>query len=241
MSVTVPETFKPSGGFVRPVVEEPVQAPAEDRTVTVPLHVGGFLTFECPAWCTASHSEDIERGIYNPSELSHDGAEVSVELADFSGETTQLLAASIRQYPFSSEENRPYMALLPHAGNGESMGYLTAAEVNETIDRIEAHLVVLRKMSAQLAEATAEHHRQVSGGRSGRWASLLSDDVKTMPVGYLLEVFGARVVEGDGVEGLATMEPEGEGFVITLDRVLTQLMRETRVRRLLLQQIGGQR
>ncbi|MER5312889.1 PE-PGRS family protein [Streptomyces sp. NPDC002773] len=241
MSITVPETFKSSGGFVRPLVEQPVQASAEDRTITVPLRVGGFLTFECPEWCTSDHSEDIESGVYNPSELSHDGAEVSVELADFSGETTQILAASIRQYPFSSEENRPYMAVLPHAGNGESMGYLTAAEVNETIARVEAHLVALREMSEKLAEATAEYHRQVSAGRSTRWTSLLSDDVRTMPIGYLLEAFGARVVEGDGVEGLATMEPEGDGFVITLDRVLTQLMRETRVRALLLQRIGGRR
>ncbi|MEV1054648.1 PE-PGRS family protein [Streptomyces sp. NPDC049887] len=216
------------------------------RTFTYPLLGGGTLTATCPKWCTADHTSDAERGIH-PSDLCHEGDEIALEMTTEEGTTDRILAARIMQWPFASGDGSadPHMALMPEAGNGEALGYQTPAEVNATIRQVEAHLFALRQLSEQLAEARAVEHaayveslnRKAHLGPVHAWLSLHPDDVQTMPIAYLMKAFGAEVVEVEpgevGIEGeLSSTGPED--VVIVLPRILTQILRERAVRRLLL-------
>ncbi|MFD6939662.1 DUF6907 domain-containing protein [Streptomyces goshikiensis] len=221
-----------------------------DRTITYPLLGGGFLAAPCPSWCTTDHSDDAEQGII-PGDLLHQGDEMSLpfELAD--GTTIKVLAVRIEQYPFAhdGESDRVHASLVPSDGDGESTGYLSAAELQAEIRRTSKHLLNLSHLAEQLAEARVEQHTafHASRGREadGMWGGLSRDDVATMPVWYLLRVFRATVIEVDSPDETVLVEhllanPDGT-HTLNLDRRLTQIMREQSVRQLLANRLSGLR
>ncbi|MEU9258563.1 PE-PGRS family protein [Streptomyces sp. NPDC048212] len=246
MSNTVPTQVKPSGGIVTPdPLEtalrsafdqgEPCDADGnpivEDRSITYPLLAGGFLVDECPTWCTLDHADDIERGLASPEDLVHEGDQLALT---FPTSQRGLLSASIRQWPHDTDHdgsNLPHIALMPDADSGDDLGYLTPAALNTEIQRVRRHLVELQKLAEQVAALRADTHQR-SGG------ALEEDDILSMPLPYLLTVFGARVVEGDP-EGFGDVRhsfilgKEGDWQVL-ISRELTQCLREDLVRQTLL-------
>lgn len=254
MSKTVPSFVKPSGALVLPSIPTqpaPVVEAARkvDRTLTYPLQSGGFLSVSCPSWCTSSHEDDL--GGIHPADLRHEGDQISLTYTTIEGEESTILAARIVQYPFAHGDGseRPHMELMPSADDAESLGYQSAADVHREIRKLESHLRALRGLAEELAEACAENHATYhrSLGELGHplaktWQSLWPGDIETMPVHYLLEVFGAGVVEVEpdevGIDGEVSSVHEGD-LVILLRRDLTQPLRERAVRRLLAR-IGSQ-
>lgn len=238
MNDTVPTTVKPSGGFIAPAPETTTPV----RTFTYPLLHGGSLTVDCPKWCTADHSGDLS-GIH-PGDLCHEGDEIRLTFTTSCNEESDILAACITQFPFASGDGseRPHMAFMPDAGSGETLGYQTAAEVNETIARVRRHLDALVELSARLGEACADdhaaHHRSLDEKGNplrNRVPSLRDGDIETMPVHYLLDVFEARVVEVEELpDGLFGSVDRIDGqLVVNLLRRLPQSEREAAVRQML--------
>lgn len=239
MSITVPSP-----------VNTDTDASTPDRTVTYPLLRGGFLAAPCPSWCTVDHSDDAEQGIH-PGDLLHQGDEValSFDLAD--GTSTRVLCVRIEQYPFANdgESDRPHASLVPADDDGESTGYLSAAELKAEIRRAETHLYKLRQLAERLAEARVEEHSAyyASLGRdsAGMWAGLSRDDVAAMPVWYLLKAFAVTVVEVDNPDKTILVEEltahRDGSHTLHLDRALTQIMREQATRRLLANRLEGAR
>lgn len=243
MNDTVPTTVKPSGGFIAPAPVTEVEPTAAVRTLTYRLYGGGSLAVPCPAWCTSTHEHDLD-GTLHPADLCHEGDEIALSFTTSENEESNILAARIAQYPFSAEgddSERPHMALMVDAGSGETLGYQSAGEVYATIRRVQNHLIELRKLADQLAEARAEAHAAVNrsiGGQDGEptWMSLRPDDIQTMPISYLLKAFAAGVVEVE--PGETTVDGEisschPRDIVLLLPRNLTQPMRERAVRNLL--------
>lgn len=268
MSNTVPTHVKPSGPPVLPSAgmlpgipaqpSEPVpyeltdaalQALATPRTLTYPLHAGGFLSLPCPTWCTFDHTTDVQHGIH-PVDLYHAGDEISLSFTTAGDDRDVILSARIEQYPFGSEDGSdvPYMALMPVAGSGEILGHQSAAQVNESIHRVEKHLNALRKLSDKLATAcaTAHEERNTSLGDLGNslggrgWMSLRADDVKTMPLTYLLRAFEAVVVEVDEVERgeAAIIHQTTDQLEMHVLRTLTRKQRESAIRGVFLKFAG---
>ncbi|GAA3255885.1 DUF6907 domain-containing protein [Streptomyces lavendulae] len=220
-----------------------------DLTVTYPLLGGGFLAAPCPSWCTTDHSDDAEHGI-NPGDLLHQGDELALPFTLADGSTISVLAVRIEQYPYAhdGDSDRVHAALVPSADDGESTGYLSAAELQAEISRVSGHLQALRHLAEELAEARVEEHTAyfTSLGETpeGRWGSLTRDDVATMPIWYLLKVFRATIEEVDSpdrtiVEHLLA-HPDGT-HTVKLDRRLTQIMREQSTRALLANRLQAAR
>ncbi|MEU6312360.1 hypothetical protein [Streptomyces sp. NPDC047014] len=245
MSNTVAARVKPAEA------DAPAAAPqTNDRTITIPLAGGGFMAVPCPSWCVLDHADDIERGLF-PGELQHHGDKVSLPFTLADGTTIQLLCVRIEQWPYANDgdSDRPHAALVPSEGDGESTGYLTAAELHAEIRRVRSHLVKLGRLAERLAEARTEQHAAYYASRGmapeGKWSGLVHDDVATMPVWYLLRVFEATVVEVDSpdpevyVEN-AVVNADGS-MTLNFDRRLTQFQREQSTRQLLANRLSSHR
>jgi hypothetical protein len=235
MQTTVPASFKPSGGIVAQRTAETV----ENRTITYPLRSGGILVEECPAWCVKDHASEIEGGIY-AEDLTHEGKEVSLSFTTVESERDVILSARITQWPYSDEDGSevPFMALMPNADSGETLGYLTPSQVETQIRKVEQHLAELRRMNERLIAARSQNHE--AAGR--RWEQLRGDDIETMPVSTLLRAFGARVVEVEAmphnVQGF--LHRDGDERIVYLLRSLPQAAREDVVRKLFVPMVEGQ-
>ncbi|MFD3521655.1 DUF6907 domain-containing protein [Streptomyces sp. NPDC058653] len=235
-----------------PEIAEPATIPRPaNRTLTYPLLGGGVLSAPCPSWCTADHESDVETGLY-PAALQHTGDEISLDFTTEDGGTETILAARISQWPFDDEcgDGKPHMELMP-VGPGESLGYQTVSQVRETIARVRAHLTKLERQVDLLADATAEEHTSYHRSLdelgnispSPRWVSLTAEDLRSMPVSYLLAAFEAKVVEvetlPDGYWGrLDRIDGQLE---VKLLRSLTQAERASTVRNVLSDFAGGGR
>lgn len=229
------------------------QKPAvtSDRTISYPLRHGGLLVAQCPDWCVLDHEDDLD-GRLEPTDLCHEGAPVTLEFATVEGTTARLLDARITQYPFANDgTERPYMSLVPDANSGESSGWLSPGEFNAEIRRVEEHLAQLRALGVQLAEARADDHAQFTDhewfrdGQGQPWLSIENDDIESMPVAYLLRVFGVTVVEVDvdsrPADQLAVLSGPPGAMTLSFLRSVPQVLREHLVRERLLESRGGRR
>lgn len=226
-------------------------AATSDRTISYPLRHGGLLVAQCPDWCVLDHESDLD-GRLEPTDLCHEGAPVTLEFATVEGTTARLLDARITQYPFAGDgTERPYMSLVPDANAGESSGWLSPGEFNSEIRRVEEHLAQLRALGVQLAEARADDHAQFTDhewfrdGQGQPWLSIENDDIETMPISYLIKVFGITVVEVDDgsrpADKLAVLSGEAGSMTLSFKRCVTQVMREQLTRAELLKTRGGRR
>ncbi|MFJ4879334.1 DUF6907 domain-containing protein [Streptomyces sp. NPDC088745] len=236
MSITVSNPVKPSE-------TETVAEAVADRTITYPLIGGGFMSVPCPSWCIDDHSNDIKIGI-TPDELTHRGETVAAEFALQGGRSVTLLEAEVRQEPFSSvpRARDPHVLFSPDSAyNLIGDGYLTARELDQVISQLRDHTSELMRLRDKLGEYRAESHRQHIADRkvtARRWESLTPTDIEAMPVSYLLEVFEAVVVECDAEElpknSFGTLTTTGGKLTITFPRILTQPLRESTARNLLM-------
>lgn len=214
-----------------------VQAPAEEpRTITYPLKTGGSLTTPCPSWCTTDHADDVARGI-NPDELLHQGEPVRIDY-NADGIPVSVLQARIGQWPFSGDpdESVPYVELTPEVGTGASVYCLNRLQLDDEIRKVRAHLRALLDLGDQLAEAQAvDHDRHVVDG-SKAWSSLGRTDLQSLPIAYLLRVFGVTVVETEDIGRKAVVALYGEpgAMVLRVMPDLPQHLREDQTRRQLL-------
>ncbi|MDU8998226.1 DUF6907 domain-containing protein [Streptomyces mirabilis] len=234
-----PETF---------TAQEPASVP--DRTITYPLRNGSVLAHACPAWCIADHEGDLD-GLLMPEDLRHEGKAAALEFDTIESSRERILDARIVQYPFAGDgSEQPHMELMPEASSGESTGYLSASEFNAEIRRAQRHLTSLLHLSEQLAEARAvAHERFVAPGRlTGKgqpWLSIDNGDVETMPVDYLLRVFGVKVFEVDDddrpADQLAVLSGEPGAMTLSFKRCVPQVMREQLTRVELLKTRGASR
>ncbi|MGW4139350.1 DUF6907 domain-containing protein [Streptomyces mirabilis] len=234
-----PETF---------TAQEPATVP--DRTITYPLRNGSILAHACPAWCIVDHESDLN-GLLMPEELRHEGKSAALEFDTIEGSHDRILDARIVQYPFSSDGGeQPHMELMPEGGSGESTGYLSASEFNAEIRRAQRHLTSLLHLSEQLAEARAVAHDRWTGaglanGTAKPWLSIDDGDIETMPIDYLIKVFGIAVVEVDDdsrpADQLAVLSGKPGAMTLSFKWCVPQVMREqlTRVELLKTRGVDG--
>jgi hypothetical protein len=207
------------------------QAPAvEPQTLTYPLKSGGSITVSCPDWCADDHARDIEMGLSHPSDLQHEGAPISLSFDDVDGERETILAARLVQWPFSTDgDTAPYIDLTPEASTAESLICRNRLELDDQIRRVRAHLNELIRLGDRLAEAQADDHARLvaARGTDKPWLSLSRDDLRTMPIAYLLRAFGVRVVETEDIGRKAVVALYGEPGAMEL-RVLPDLSQHLR-------------
>ncbi|MFJ1995701.1 DUF6907 domain-containing protein [Streptomyces asiaticus] len=117
------------------------------RKVTVSVR-GQKATIDCPAWCVDPHSEDYAF----IQDVSHHGEEIALTAPEHQG-TTEVLVASISQWPFVNDEEQglPYLGF-DATGSGDVAALAPAAAL-AFIDQAAAHLDKLRAQVRQLAEA----------------------------------------------------------------------------------------
>lgn len=186
------------------------QAPAvEPRTITYPLKSGGSLTSTCPDWCTYDHSDDVASGI-NPGDLFHQGDAVSLGYSVHGVDQT-ILQARIGAWPFDADGGKPYVELVPEARTGVGVMCTNPLELSEEIRKVRGHLRALEELADQLAAAQAADHAANTRGDLEPWDSLVRTDLLSMPIAYLLKVFGVTVREdaeiGDKVNVVLGGEP----------------------------------
>lgn len=212
--------------------QEPASVP--DRAITYPLKTGGFLSVTCPAWCTYSHADDIERGI-NPDDLFHQGDKIGLEYSA-DGVELSILEARIAQWPFDPEEGSPYIEFIPEGRTAASVHLSDALAVSAEVRKVRAQLRALEELGDKLSEAQAVDHALNTRGDLTPWFSLTRTDLLSMPIAYLLKVFGVTVVETEDIGRKAVVALYGEPGAMEL-RVLPdapQHLREDETRRRLL-------
>ncbi|WP_405585278.1 DUF6907 domain-containing protein [Streptomyces sp. NBC_01092] len=225
------------------------QAPAEEpRTITYPIRTGGSLTVTCPTWCTTDHSDDVACGIH-PGDLQHQGDDIHLDF-NADGVETTILLARLGQYPFSGDpdEAAPYVELTPEGSTAASVYCHNRLELDDEIRKVRAHLRALLELGDQLAEAQAENFTRHTKDAARAWMSLGRTDVQSLPIAYLLKVFGVTVVETEDTGRKAVVALYGEPGQMEL-RVMPDLpqhLREDQTRAQLLdwyeaQRAGGSR
>lgn len=223
------------------------QAPAvEPRTISYPLKTGGSLTSTCPAWCTYDHSDDVARGI-NPGDLLHQGDAVSLDYG-VDGSEQSILQARIAAWPFDEDgETTPYVELVPEARTGAGRICASPLELAEEIRRVRGHLRALEELAEQLATAQADDHARDHRGDLAPWVSLSCTDLLSMPIAYLLRVFGVTVRESEEIGDKVSVVLGGEpgAMLLLVHPSLAQHVREDETRTALLAwyeaQTGGRR
>lgn len=236
-------------------VNPATEAPTANRTLTYPLLGGGIITATCPDWCTNSHENDLRATGIDPSDIHHTSDEATLDFTLYGGERVGVLAAVIAQDPFSGREiSKPRIVFCPISGDEPVQEeYLTAHAFGEVIDQLQAHVDKLRRLQERLAQACADEHTRYyawldkagNTAAKGTWQGLRVDDVKSMPLPYLLGVFGAVVIEDAPEDFTPTEAAYLNGYPgdlkIRLDRSLPQAAREAVVRDLLVQVVEAQR
>lgn len=224
-------TSTPATTEQAPTVEQP-------RTITYPIRGGGSLTHTCPTWCTSDHSDDVARGI-DPDNLYHQGDAVSLDYhAD--GVSLTALVGRIAQWPFDPEDGTPYIELTPEGGTGATLTYSNRLELAEEIRRVQGHLRDLLALGEQLSEARAETHAAHTQGERAPWLTLSRIDVQSLPIAYLLRVFGVTVVEEDmGAKVAVVLGGEPGDMLMTVQPGLPQVQREDKARQALLSWYEG--
>ncbi|MFF2933514.1 DUF6907 domain-containing protein [Streptomyces mirabilis] len=220
-----PETF---------TAQEPASVP--DRMVTYPLRAGGFLAHACPAWCAVDHSDEIEVGLTSPEDLQHMGDAINLGFNVDGGRDT-ILEARLVQWPFAPQgEAAPYIDFVPEASSGEGMTCHSRLELDDQIRRVRAHLNDLVRLGDRLAEAQAVDHAAHSQRADAPWLSLGRTDLQSLPVAYLLKVFGVTVVEVEdtGRKALLALYGEPGAMEIRVYPDVPQQLREDETRRALL-------
>lgn len=223
------------------------QAPAvEPRTISYPLRTGGFLTSTCPAWCTYDHSDDVARGI-DPADLLHQGDAVSLDYGVDGGEQS-ILQARIAAWPFDEDgDTAPYVELVPEGRTGAGRICDSPLELTEEIRRVRGHLRALEELAARLGEAQADDHARDHRGDLTPWASLSRTDLLSMPIAYLLRVFGVTVQESEKIGDKVSVVLGGEpgDMLLLVHPSVPQHVREDETRTALLAwyeaQTGGRR
>lgn len=212
------------------------KAPAfEPVTITYPIKSGGSLTSTCPAWCTTDHSDDVASGLTHPGDLFHQGDAVGLDYA-IDGCEESVLAARIAQWPLSQEDSKPYVELVPEGRTGVGLICTSRLELDDEIRRVRAHLHALLEMGDQLAEAQADDHaRHITDGHTA-WMTLNRTALQSMPIAYLIRVFGITVVESEDVgrRAVAALYGEPGEMELRVKPDVSQYLREDQARRLLL-------
>lgn len=220
------------------------QAPATDpRTITYPLKTGGSLTTSCPAWCTTDHTDDVARGIH-PADLLHQGEAVSLDY-NADGIAVSILQARLQQWPFSGDpsEAAPTVELTPEGGTATSVYCFNRLQLDDEIRRVRAHLHALIELGDQLAEAQADDHTRHAKDAATEWLALGRTDVQSLPIAYLIRVFGVTVVETEdtGRKAVAALYGEPGAMELRIKPEMSQFMREDQARRLLVDWMDSRR
>lgn len=218
----------------------------EVRTISYRLKTGGSLTVTCPDWCTDSHALDVECGLTAPEDLQHMGDAISLGF-NVDGGRDHILEARMVQWPFARDEDetRPYVDLVPEASTGEGVACLSRAQLHDEVRKVRAHLRLLEGLADQLAEAQAVDHARNTRGALTPSASLTRTDLQSLPIAYLLRVFGVRVVESDeiGDKVMSVLGGEAGDMLLMLHPGTPQHVREDETRTALLawheRHIGG--
>jgi hypothetical protein len=208
----------------------------EPRTITYPLQMGGTLTATCPSWCTADHTDDVACSIH-PGDLAHQGDDVYLTFRTDSGEAT-VLQARIGQYPFSGDpdEAAPYVELIPEGSTASSVYFHNRLQLDDEIRRVRAHLRLLVELGDRLAEAQAENYTRHAKNAETAWQALGRTDLLSLPIAYLLKVFGVTVVETEDTsrQGLVTLSGQPGAMELRVKPDVPQHLREDETRRRLL-------
>ncbi|MCT9078818.1 DUF6907 domain-containing protein [Streptomyces fulvoviolaceus] len=210
------------------VVEEP-------RTITYPLDSGGSVTSTCPAWCTYDHTDDVASGLTEPSDLFHQGDAVSLGFTA-QGVEQSILDARIAQWPFSQDDKKPYVELVPEGRTAVGRILASRLELDDEIRRVRAHLRELLDLGDQLAEAQADDHARHFLHDDTAWMTFTRTDLQSLPIAYLLRVFGVTVVETEdiGRRAVAALYGEPGAMELRIKPDMSQYLREDQARRLLL-------
>jgi hypothetical protein len=179
------------------------------RTLTYPLRAGGSITSTCPTWCSYDHSDDVAWGLTEPGQLYHHGDKVELGYHADGVDLTALVGRLV-QWPFDSGEDAPYVEYLPEGSTGASLPLSDPLMVSEEIRKVRGHLRALEELGGQLAQAQADYHARRTERATKPWASLTRTDLLSMPIAYLLKVFGVTVVESEEIGPKVSMVLGGE-------------------------------
>lgn len=211
------------------------QAPAveEPRTITYPLKTGGTLTSTCPSWCTTDHTDDVACGIH-PADLQHQGDAIALDY-NADGVNKSVLQARIGQYPFSGDpdEAAPYVELTPEGSTAASVYLFNRLQLHDEIRKVRAYLRELLELGDHLAQAQAEDYDRNMLDASRTWRVLGRADVQSLPIGWLLRVFGVTVVETEDTDRVALSGVPG-AMELRVHPAIPQQLREDEGRRCLL-------
>jgi hypothetical protein len=214
---------------------EPGTVHAEPRTLTYPLRAGGSITSTCPAWCSYDHSDDVAWGLTEPGQLYHHGDKVELGYHADGVDLTALVGRLV-QWPFDSGEDAPYVEYMPEGSTGASLPLSDPLMVSEEIRKVRGHLRALEELGDQLAQAQADYHAQRTERATKPWASLTRTDLLSMPIAYVLKVFGVTVVETEdtGRAALVALYGEPGSMELRVKPDTPQHLREDLTRRQLL-------
>ncbi|GAA1065244.1 DUF6907 domain-containing protein [Streptomyces asiaticus] len=130
------------------VTPTPPPPSASPRLVAAVVR-GQRIAVPDPDWCVRDHSKEDLAFL---EDLSHEGEEIALAAPEFGG-VTEVLVASIRQWPFVNDEDRglPYLGL-DATGEGEVANLRKAAAL-AFADQLVAHAAEIRRLVGVLASA----------------------------------------------------------------------------------------
>jgi len=119
-----------------------VTSSAAPRMVAVIVQ-GVEVHVPCPSWCIENHTG---QRLVELDDLSHFGAELSVQLPTFSGATESSITVHLASYPFSVRDDRmPHLSLVSPDGDSTPL----TADLAETVAQgLERHAAMMRALSA---------------------------------------------------------------------------------------------
>lgn len=145
MRVATAQSTAPAQTAVPTVTPTPPPSP---RLVAAVVR-GQRIAVPCPdSWCVRDHSKEDLAFL---EDLSHEGEEIALAAPEFNG-VTEVLVASIRQWPFVNDEDRglPYLGL-DATGEGDVANLQKGAAL-AFADQLVAHAARIRQLAENMPD-----------------------------------------------------------------------------------------
>ncbi|MCQ8831806.1 DUF6907 domain-containing protein [Streptomyces malaysiensis] len=131
----------------QPAATSVTPPPVSPRLVAAVVR-GQRIAIPCFDWCVRDHSKEDLAFL---EDLSHEGEEIALAAPEFGG-VTEVLVASIRQWPFVNDEDRglPYLGL-DATGEGEAENLQKGAAL-AFADQLVAHAARIRQLAENMPD-----------------------------------------------------------------------------------------
>lgn len=139
----------------------PATTPPSSPLLVAAVVRGQRIAVPCESWCVVDHAA---QDLAFLEDLCHEGEEIALAAPEFDG-VTEVLAASIRQWPFVQDEDRgmPYLGF--DATGAGDVANLAPEAALAFLDQAAAHLEKMRAQVRQLAEVRAAAQQAAARAR----------------------------------------------------------------------------